>query len=155
MSSLRAKAATFPVLLSVILLAAADLTISAVDPSIAPTVFYLSLVCVVLAIVASVLFARQLVRPINELMPTVDREGHLELRTTAAGVQTPEELQALTRAIDNLAESQQRDKIARQKLERVRSEFLGNVSHELRTPIFAVQGFIETLLDGAINDPKV
>lgn len=41
------------------------------------------------------------------------------------------------------------------KLEHVRTEFLGNVSHELRTPIFAIQGFIETLLNGAINDPKV
>lgn len=41
------------------------------------------------------------------------------------------------------------------KLEQVRTEFLGNVSHELRTPIFAIQGFLETLLDGALNDPKV
>lgn len=41
------------------------------------------------------------------------------------------------------------------KLERVRSEFLANVSHELRTPIFSIQGFIETLLDGAIDDPTV
>jgi len=41
------------------------------------------------------------------------------------------------------------------KLQQVRSEFLGNVSHELRTPIFAIQGYVETLLDGAINDSKV
>ncbi|MGE5438394.1 MAG: sensor histidine kinase [Bacteroidota bacterium] len=41
------------------------------------------------------------------------------------------------------------------RLEKVRSEFLGNVSHELRTPIFTIQGFIETLLDGAIDDPRV
>jgi two-component system phosphate regulon sensor histidine kinase PhoR len=41
------------------------------------------------------------------------------------------------------------------KLEQFRTEFLGNVSHELRTPIFAIQGFIETLLDGALNDEKV
>ena len=41
------------------------------------------------------------------------------------------------------------------KLQQVRSEFVANVSHELRTPIFAIQGFVETLLDGAINDPKV
>mgnify|MGYP002356644066 FL=1 len=41
------------------------------------------------------------------------------------------------------------------KLEQVRTEFLGNVSHELRTPIFAIQGYLETLLDGAINDTKV
>lgn len=41
------------------------------------------------------------------------------------------------------------------KLEQIRTEFLGNVSHELRTPIFAIQGYIETLLDGAIDDEKV
>lgn len=41
------------------------------------------------------------------------------------------------------------------KLEHIRTEFLGNVSHELRTPIFGIQGYIETLLNGAINDPKV
>jgi len=41
------------------------------------------------------------------------------------------------------------------KLQQVRSEFLANVSHELRTPIFAIQGYVETLLDGAINDSKV
>ncbi|KAF0151722.1 MAG: histidine kinase [Ignavibacteria bacterium] len=41
------------------------------------------------------------------------------------------------------------------KLEQVRTEFLGNVSHELRTPIFSIQGYIETLLDGALGDTKV
>jgi two-component system, OmpR family, phosphate regulon sensor histidine kinase PhoR len=41
------------------------------------------------------------------------------------------------------------------KLEKIRTEFLGNVSHELRNPIFAIQGYIETLHDGAIDDPKV
>lgn len=41
------------------------------------------------------------------------------------------------------------------KLEQVRKEFLGNVSHELRTPIFAIQGYLETLKEGAINDEQV
>jgi two-component system, OmpR family, phosphate regulon sensor histidine kinase PhoR len=41
------------------------------------------------------------------------------------------------------------------KLEQVRTEFLGNVSHELRTPIFSIQGYLETLLDGALDDSKV
>jgi two-component system phosphate regulon sensor histidine kinase PhoR len=41
------------------------------------------------------------------------------------------------------------------RLERIRTEFLGNVSHELRTPIFSIQGYIETLLNGAINDERV
>ncbi len=41
------------------------------------------------------------------------------------------------------------------RLERIRTEFLANVSHELRTPIFAIQGYIETLQSGAINDANV
>lgn len=41
------------------------------------------------------------------------------------------------------------------KLESFRKEFLGNVSHELKTPIFNIQGYIHTLLDGAIHDPEV
>jgi len=39
--------------------------------------------------------------------------------------------------------------------EEYRKEFIGNVSHELKTPLFTVQGYISTLLDGAINDEKL
>jgi two-component system phosphate regulon sensor histidine kinase PhoR len=49
-----------------------------------------------------------------------------------------------------------KDEIDRLKnLETYRREFLGNVSHELKTPIFNIQGYILTLLDGAIDDPNV
>jgi two-component system, OmpR family, phosphate regulon sensor histidine kinase PhoR len=41
------------------------------------------------------------------------------------------------------------------KLADFRKEFLGNVSHELKTPIFNIQGYIHTLIDGAIEDPEV
>jgi two-component system, OmpR family, phosphate regulon sensor histidine kinase PhoR len=40
-------------------------------------------------------------------------------------------------------------------LEKYRKEFVGNVSHELKTPIFNIQGYILTLLEGGIDDPKI
>src|SRR5208283_4005648 len=40
------------------------------------------------------------------------------------------------------------------KLERIRRDFVANVSHEFRTPLTAIQGFAETLLAGAMDDPQ-
>ncbi len=40
------------------------------------------------------------------------------------------------------------------KLENVRKEFVANVSHELKTPITSIKGFVETLNDGAVEDPE-
>ncbi len=42
-----------------------------------------------------------------------------------------------------------------QQNESFRKEFLMNLAHELRTPIFTAQGFIDTLMGGAVNDPEV
>jgi two-component system phosphate regulon sensor histidine kinase PhoR len=46
------------------------------------------------------------------------------------------------------------DITALRKLERVRRDFVANVSHEFRTPLTAIQGFAETLLAGAMDDPQ-
>ena len=41
------------------------------------------------------------------------------------------------------------------QLERTREDFVANVSHELRTPLSLIKGYVETLLDGARNDPAI
>lgn len=52
--------------------------------------------------------------------------------------------------------SERRDEIEQlKKHENYRKEFLVNVFHELKTPIFNIQGYISTLLDGGLDDPKV
>jgi two-component system phosphate regulon sensor histidine kinase PhoR len=40
-----------------------------------------------------------------------------------------------------------------ERLETVRRDFVANVSHELKTPVASIKGFVETLLDGAVEDP--
>jgi two-component system phosphate regulon sensor histidine kinase PhoR len=61
----------------------------------------------------------------------------------------------LAHEVNRFAERALQDTEETKRLERVRSEFIANVSHELRTPIFSVQGYLETLLDGAVDDPSV
>ncbi len=41
------------------------------------------------------------------------------------------------------------------KLEKIRTEFVSNVTHELKTPLTSIRGFVETLRNGAVNDPEV
>jgi two-component system phosphate regulon sensor histidine kinase PhoR len=48
----------------------------------------------------------------------------------------------------------QREQSEMEKLERIRKDFVINVSHELRTPLASIQGYTDTLLDGAIHDPE-
>ncbi|MDO8551002.1 MAG: ATP-binding protein [Ignavibacteria bacterium] len=70
-------------------------------------------------------------------------------------IKLKENLHSLQDEIQQMFEKERNDIEYLKRLERMRTEFLANVSHELRTPIFAIQGYIETLLDGAIDDEKV
>jgi two-component system phosphate regulon sensor histidine kinase PhoR len=78
-----------------------------------------------------------------------------DMITSAEDIHLDKGLKSLQSEVKKMFLRLQNDINYLKHLERVRSEFLGNVSHELRTPIFAIQGFLETLLDGAIDDPKV
>lgn len=57
--------------------------------------------------------------------------------------------------VDRMVNERQREIEELKNMESFRREFLGNVSHELKTPIFNIQGYIHTLIDGAIRDENV
>ena len=61
----------------------------------------------------------------------------------------------LTKEIDKYARDKKIEIETLKVREEYRKEFIGNVSHELKTPLFTVQGYIDTLLDGAIDDEKI
>lgn len=70
-------------------------------------------------------------------------------------IQLGANLLALQKAIKKMFKKEKSDIEYLQRLQKMRSQFLANVSHELRTPIFAIQGYVETLLNGAVHDEKV
>jgi|TARA_R110002051_G_scaffold143507_5_gene216467 two-component system phosphate regulon sensor histidine kinase PhoR len=65
------------------------------------------------------------------------------------------DMRTLTAEIEKFAKDKKIEIDTLKIREEYRKDFLGNVSHELKTPLFTVQGYIETLLDGAIDDKNV
>ena len=62
------------------------------------------------------------------------------------------DMATLTREVKKFATDKKMEIETLKIREAYRREFLGNVSHELKTPLFTVQGYVLTLLDGAMND---
>ncbi len=65
------------------------------------------------------------------------------------------DMATLTKEIDKYARDRKFELENLKIREEYRKEFLGNISHELKTPLFTVQGYLETLIDGAMDDEKV
>jgi two-component system phosphate regulon sensor histidine kinase PhoR len=65
------------------------------------------------------------------------------------------DMETLTRQVKKFATDKKLEIETLKVREEYRREFLGNVSHELKTPLFTVQGYLSTLLDGAMSDKTV
>lgn len=65
------------------------------------------------------------------------------------------DIEELTREVKKFATSKKLEIEMLKVREQYRREFLGNVSHELKTPLFTVQGYLSTLIDGAMEDKTI
>ena len=64
-------------------------------------------------------------------------------------------LQNVKFEVEEWAKDQMKEIERLKELEKYRKDFVGNVSHELKTPIFNIQGYVLTLLEGGLDDPKI
>lgn len=69
--------------------------------------------------------------------------------------QVTTDMTTLSQEVQKFAEGKKLEIEALKVRDSYRKEFMGNISHELKTPLFTVQGYIETLLDGAMKDKTV
>ncbi|TDS54627.1 sensor histidine kinase [Myroides indicus] len=88
---------------------------------------------------------------IQKIYKNVTFLEHADIRAKAVTT----DMKTLTEEIQKFAKSKKIEIESLQVREEYRREFLGNISHELKTPLFTIQSYLETLLDGAIEDLSV
>ncbi|MDI1354619.1 MAG: ATP-binding protein [bacterium] len=64
-------------------------------------------------------------------------------------------ISSLEERVDFLIETREKEVAQFENLDSYRKEYLGNVSHELKTPVFNIQGYIDTLLNGGLEDNTI
>jgi two-component system phosphate regulon sensor histidine kinase PhoR len=104
--------------------------------------------------------ARLFVRPLHELASATGRIAAGEFGRTVTADATGE-VGILARAFNRMSgqlaaqfAKLEDDKLQLRRLESIRQEFVANASHELKTPLSVIQVAVETLLDGAADDPE-
>ena len=117
-------------------------------------IFFAGVLVLLLVVGVSTFVSYRISRPMVKIAESAEkiRAGNFDTRIE---IHSKDEIGKVAYAVNEMVDQLKQDITKLKKLEQVRSQFLGNVSHELRTPIFALQGFLETLIDGAIDDPSV
>ncbi len=96
---------------------------------------------------------KQRVDTLHQIAKNISRKIFEEYNNV--DIRSRDELDILTKRLIISSKTVEKEILRLNKIENYRKEFIGDISHELKTPIFAIQGFIETLLNGALADPEV
>ncbi|MEL6537156.1 MAG: HAMP domain-containing sensor histidine kinase, partial [Bacteroidota bacterium] len=90
---------------------------------------------------------------IYDMLDNLRKEEFSELDDRDSSHLNP--LRRINQEIASYAQIKEKEIKELKRIEAFRREFLADISHELKTPIFAAQGFVHTLLDGAVKDKSV
>ncbi|MBL7831202.1 MAG: sensor histidine kinase [Saprospiraceae bacterium] len=93
-------------------------------------------------------------RRIKLIYKSISKQKLSSLEKVNADNVYSDNLEEVEKMVVNWAEKNNQEIETLKELEEYRRNYMGNVSHELMTPIFNIQGYIYTLLDGAINDDE-
>jgi two-component system phosphate regulon sensor histidine kinase PhoR len=107
---------------------------------------------ILLRILAEFLFFRE-INNIYDALNGIEKNDITFLTNRSSSFLNP--LRKVKNEINDYARIKQREIDDLKRMETFRREFIADVSHELKTPIFSAQGFVHTLLDGAVEDKKV
>ena len=127
---------------------------------------YIGSVLGILALVLVWYFSKRMTKPLLELTALSDRMANLdfEAKYNSGGKneigelganfnRMSEKLESTISELKKANNSLKHDIEQKEKIEQMRTEFLGNVSHELKTPIALIQGYAEGLKEGVSDDP--
>lgn len=99
-------------------------------------------------IIVEVVYNR--VKPLYKVIKNVQAP----IPSIGKGLMADDVLDKVEYDVNKWAEERSQEVETLKSLETYRRNYIGNVSHELKTPIFNIQGFLHTLLDGAMYDKK-
>ena len=93
------------------------------------------------------------VKRVRNLIEKLKNKDFKDFKSGNSNIHSP--MYEINKDIFFYASTKQKEIDELKRMEQFRREFIANVSHELKTPLFAAQGFVHTLLDGAVKDKAV
>ncbi|GFR38107.1 two-component sensor histidine kinase [Insulibacter thermoxylanivorax] len=115
------------------------------------TILWVTQICIVLCCGAAYYMSWSITRPLQQIERAASKIG---MGDYSQRIETKhrDEIGELAATINQLAEKLEQSDKEKTRLEQFRLDFLANASHELRTPLTAMQGFLEALQDGLIDE---
>ncbi len=107
-----------------------------------------------IALLSILNLSRYLTRPISHLIGMTKRIADGNYSTTP-DINQRNEIGELGRSIKSMGEKLRSNIEQYERVQEVRRDFIANASHELKTPVSAIKGYVETLLDGALENKQV